>query len=745
METETETDTDTGKEAPAIRALGSLFRITQVFLWEDAPFAPEEVSSASACLDDVVDKAKDFHVVSTAIISGIDSTVNPFVVLSLEDMELSRQMNELGLPVSFSTKKEKRIVKTKEKRRSIPEKQSSGHKHIQEQLIDAPRVSEEESSVQPIVCQDNTNTYCITTNGQHDTSSCCLAEDDSKQQFLSGDGDYIGPTTQVLATTSQDHVCKENTGVAKLYDMSRDDVLDSTALKIDTGVTTRSSPLDAKDFLQNALQDSCSGHGHEESDKNPIEFEKSEDHHIAGENTNVEETHDGNSSEQVSVSESAVSSRPSDHLEASLQDESDSCKSCSDLGNWRAVWDDFYMRNYFYNIRTYESTWYPPPGMEYFAFSDSAAESGEMIAGDAENNAGPELAGNDNKVLDVCGSQDYTYIFQEAQNDDKLSSHPSQTVTSSMDHAALNSAACLIPSTTCSTRMDLDEPEGNVNCFGIKRNSDGDLYPVHSNSLSDTQEPVDRLPNMVNQLGFGEVLTSELQPKVVKSKTDELIAFNHFDRPEMDATSVEAMKLFDDSSLQVSDIKRSVTEVCYEETEESDMPLTEMSSAMDEMGEYHEFSYAKKKKKLKTRSRRKKLSTDKQECPLQGMSEGFTVGIVKYWWQRYLLFSRFDDGIKMDEEGWFSVTPEPIARHQASRCGSGTVIDCFTGVGGNAIQFAKRETLFSCHLLGEAQIMRKYRHMISAPCSSLMMDIFSLRLRAGLLPVLSCSFHEMLI
>lgn len=387
---------------------------------------------------------------------------------------------------------QKRIVKTKEKRRSIPEKQSSGHKHIQEQLIDAPRVSEEESSVQPIVCQDNTNTYCITTNGQHDTSSCCLAEDDSKQQFLSGDGDYIGPTTQVLATTSQDHVCKENTGVAKLYDMSRDDVLDSTALKIDTGVTTRSSPLDAKDFLQNALQDSCSGHGHEESDKNPIEFEKSEDHHIAGENTNVEETHDGNSSEQVSVSESAVSSRPSDHLEASLQDESDSCKSCSDLGNWRAVWDDFYMRNYFYNIRTYESTWYPPPGMEYFAFSDSAAESGEMIAGDAENNAGPELAGNDNKVLDVCGSQDYTYIFQEAQNDDKLSSHPSQTVTSSMDHAALNSAACLIPSTTCSTRMDLDEPEGNVNCFGIKRNSDGDLYPVHSNSLSDTQEPVDR-------------------------------------------------------------------------------------------------------------------------------------------------------------------------------------------------------------------------------------------------------------
>ena len=42
----------------------------------------------------------------------------------------------------------------------------------------------------------------------------------------------------------------------------------------------------------------------------------------------------------------------------------------------------------------------------------------------------------------------------------------------------------------------------------------------------------------------------------------------------------------------------------------------------------------------------------------------------------------------MDEEGWFSVTPEVIAIRQAERSGGGLVIDCFTGVGGNAIQFA---------------------------------------------------------
>lgn len=42
----------------------------------------------------------------------------------------------------------------------------------------------------------------------------------------------------------------------------------------------------------------------------------------------------------------------------------------------------------------------------------------------------------------------------------------------------------------------------------------------------------------------------------MKSKTDELIAFNHFDGPEMDVTPVEALKLFDDSPLRVLDSKR---------------------------------------------------------------------------------------------------------------------------------------------------------------------------------------------
>uniref|UniRef100_A0A061RDW6 Trimethylguanosine synthase n=1 Tax=Tetraselmis sp. GSL018 TaxID=582737 RepID=A0A061RDW6_9CHLO len=67
---------------------------------------------------------------------------------------------------------------------------------------------------------------------------------------------------------------------------------------------------------------------------------------------------------------------------------------------------------------------------------------------------------------------------------------------------------------------------------------------------------------------------------------------------------------------------------------------------------------------------------------------GFMV-MKKYWYQRFSLFSRFNDGIRMDEEAWYSVTPEAIANHQASRCACGVAVDAFAGAGGNSIALAR--------------------------------------------------------
>ncbi|KAK4051540.1 putative diacylglycerol O-acyltransferase tgs1 [Microbotryomycetes sp. JL201] len=62
--------------------------------------------------------------------------------------------------------------------------------------------------------------------------------------------------------------------------------------------------------------------------------------------------------------------------------------------------------------------------------------------------------------------------------------------------------------------------------------------------------------------------------------------------------------------------------------------------------------------------------------------------LAKYWFQRYRLFSLFDKGCELDLEGWYSVTPEKIAKQIAERCRTNVIVDAFCGVGGNAIQFA---------------------------------------------------------
>jgi len=67
--------------------------------------------------------------------------------------------------------------------------------------------------------------------------------------------------------------------------------------------------------------------------------------------------------------------------------------------------------------------------------------------------------------------------------------------------------------------------------------------------------------------------------------------------------------------------------------------------------------------------------------------------LSKYWLQRYSLFSKYDAGVQMDNEGWWSVTPEVLALHQAKMCqkysGSSYIaMDAMAGCGGNVIQMA---------------------------------------------------------
>ncbi|KAI0262338.1 RNA cap guanine-N2 methyltransferase-domain-containing protein [Gloeopeniophorella convolvens] len=63
--------------------------------------------------------------------------------------------------------------------------------------------------------------------------------------------------------------------------------------------------------------------------------------------------------------------------------------------------------------------------------------------------------------------------------------------------------------------------------------------------------------------------------------------------------------------------------------------------------------------------------------------------LQKYFAQRARYFKRYDEGCLLDEEGWYSVTPEAIADQIAERCRCDVILDGFCGVGGNAIAFAR--------------------------------------------------------
>lgn len=53
--------------------------------------------------------------------------------------------------------------------------------------------------------------------------------------------------------------------------------------------------------------------------------------------------------------------------------------------------------------------------------------------------------------------------------------------------------------------------------------------------------------------------------------------------------------------------------------------------------------------------------TPPQGCEHYDNAEDVPQDIVKYWHQRYDIFSKWDENIWMTHDSWFGVTPEPIA------------------------------------------------------------------------------------
>ena len=132
----------------------------------------------------------------------------------------------------------------------------------------------------------------------------------------------------------------------------------------------------------------------------------------------------------------------------------------------------------------------------------------------------------------------------------------------------------------------------------------------------------------------------------------------------------------------------------------------------------------------------------------QQMREGLPEELQKYWAQRYSLFSLYDEGILLDAESWYSVTPESIAKHHARRladvclrhCGGvGIALDAFAGAGGNSIQLALRGLHVisveidprKAHMLAHNATLYGVRHKIDIVCADFLTIASSLKADAA--------------
>ncbi|KAK6938686.1 RNA cap guanine-N2 methyltransferase [Dillenia turbinata] len=633
-------------EGPAIKALGPLFQLTEVFLWDDG-FGSVEVREESAFTSN--DKQSLKWPNNKDVVSDVNSQTNGLDnCLSMEDPELTDQLTALGLPLSFNSNKEFLnlcnvggivlcslylsdednieasshaccvnvvVIPTKKGiNLAIPGWFDSinykirGKKKGRKKGMDMKHAYAAEEFEDQLL--ENARCYNI-------------AVEESKLPCSSSQEDFMCPNTKLDSRVAEEQFPNviSNTNSIGNSILSADAEEKSAA-----GPKGLEAPCSRRICIKDADLDLGSCDHLEES-------QQSYDN-LGGKPSNfmiVEQTY---ATEYLTCSNSSEALQS---LKVLDNNQNQNLQGCVENGEWNVFWDPFYMRNFFYNTKTQESTWLPPPGMESLAIdevnnkSDSITEVTDiMLSPLVESIVASETISLQDKSEDAIA-------------DENLSGQPPDELSARFE---LIEVCGTMLSTSSNNLEYFDElPRRDRNC---KDNLS--LCPS-----TKTHDHVDSLTNppsagVLDRSGKGN---NDLHIYNMDCASEELEWQHGLDAPKREKKVRRRRSRRPLSIDEVSKIVAFLSLYCISEIDILLMALFTIS-----------------------------------EIQPQWVVEDCSASIVKYWCQRYLLFTRFDDGIMMDEEGWYSVTPEPIARHHALRCGSGNVIDCFSGVGGNAIQFA---------------------------------------------------------
>ncbi|KAL7245206.1 hypothetical protein ACSBR2_000516 [Camellia fascicularis] len=662
-----------GSESPAVKALGSLFKLTQVFLWDDSSMETREGLSCRELTDSL---RGDDQTSSDTILSTKDCCP-----LS-DDMELTRQMSALGLPISFQTNKERSHGKIKGKRKDMNKQHLHGHERSDDSVLDLIKVSEG-GIASPTVFHGKTNDSLCSMSmlDQSESSYCGIAVDFNKTQCLCGEEeDLANLTARTTCAAVEEQACDGVSSIMTNYGLDCGSMHSNVFSKDNMKTAAGSNNSDAGTSPGSITIDDDIEHHKNEQDRGLMELSCMEGFLVVDGDSEGGKFYSDICIEQLQGRDVGACSESSEMLD---HDETDS-KDNGDFEDWTSYWDSFYKRNYFYNTKTHESTWDPPPGLEHLVFGEGIEKSEEMIVEMAEKNFNSAVSSHHSKSLDLnsydlrCESDS----FGESKKDDKSLDQPPTEPLGEFELAGDNFCDLMTtPALDCGFEQLNETKVINKNC-------------CDENLLHLLSEHTCSWGNEIKQIDCGEVCSTDLQITDAY-RTEELDCSGQIGNSEeiIFCEGIQSNCHCDDA-IQPSDacsFSTALVNVLSEDNWNGNVLLGPMDRATDKLENEQNSVTRKLKKKASKRTRlNRKLSSHSEELQFQGILEEFSPSIGKYWCQRYLLFSKFDDGIKMDEEGWFSVTPEPVARHHAFRCGTGIIIDCFTGVGGNAIQFAQR-------------------------------------------------------
>ncbi|KAH1204070.1 hypothetical protein GmHk_17G050129 [Glycine max] len=313
---------------------GPLFKVSQVFLWDD------DLKFSSSAERWKLDEAD----------ANLIDLVTP------EDLELTKQLNDLGLPLSFQTNKEvgcsssihsslwdekNRPVKCKKKGK-LSKHPDTCHNPVDETLYEVTG----EEIVSPAKFHDKTSSplSCISMLGQSESSYREVAMDIDMTQCAYGEGDKsaccTGFASGVYREINNDNLNQVATNDAQDDDflISNDRVDLKTAPASDTGVSAGS-------HLKGAGVNYCGT----EYDESLIDSECLEVSPIVGKNTDCDTIYsdDGAATCHPHAIESELLPVSSEGIEC---DRNDVSNNYAEHGDWMVAWDTFYERTYFYNI-----------------------------------------------------------------------------------------------------------------------------------------------------------------------------------------------------------------------------------------------------------------------------------------------------------------------------------------------------------------------------------------------------------